>query len=270
MNKIKIFMMTLIIIIVSGVFCISYGVVRRSTEDKSEYAEMWEKLDSYAEGTSTFNPATCELTEAMKWIDWFEIQDFEEDELEKYYKEECIKILGQLKKNPNILLAGNSTQLMNKIAKIGEYVTDTWTLSEEQQETLGVEQAKKNEEALETIDEKENNKPITDTTPKPINKGTDEKTVTSINPTDYMPSASPDNADKLADIGNTIIGVVQIIGSIVSVAVLAILGIKYMVGSAEERAEYKKSMKPYIIGAVMVFSITNILVIILKIARGLF
>ncbi len=269
MNKIKIFIMTLIIIIVSGLSCISYGVVRKSTENDSKYDEMWEKLDAYAEGTSTFNPATCELTEAMKWIDWFEVQDFEEDELEKYYKEECIKILGQLKKNLNIYAASNNTQLMSKITKIGEYVTDTWTLSEEQKETLGLEQAKENTEALETIDEKEN-KPSTDTTPKPIKKEPEGKTVTSINPTDYMPSASPDNADKLADIGNTIIGVVQVIGSIVSVAVLAILGIKYMIGSAEERAEYKKSMKPYIIGAIMVFSITNILVIILKIARGLF
>lgn len=269
MNKIKIFMITLIIIIVSGLFCLSYGAFRKSTEHDSKYSEMWETLDAYAQGISSFNPATCELTEAMKWIEWFEIQDFEKDELEKYYKDECIKIIGQLKKNPNIYAASNNTQLMQQVTDIGKYVTETWTLSKTQEETLGVEQAEKNTEALETIDEKEN-KPSTDTTPKPIKKEPEGKTVTSINPTDYMPSASPDNADKLADIGNTIIGVVQIIGSIVSVAVLAILGIKYMIGSAEERAEYKKSMKPYIIGAIMVFSITNILVIILKIARGLF
>lgn len=85
----------------------------------------------------------------------------------------------------------------------------------------------------------------------------------------------PDSLDEATGartvqrIGNTIIGIIQIIGTITSVAVLTVLGIKYMLGSAEERAEYKKSMTPYLIGAVMVFAITNILGIIAPIARNL-
>lgn len=91
------------------------------------------------------------------------------------------------------------------------------------------------------------------------------------NPDFYQPDSkdSASGADKLKNIGNTIIGTLQVIGSIVSVAVLGILGIKYMVGSAEERAEYKKSMTPYIIGAVMIFAITNLLGIVIEIAKGL-
>ena len=69
--------------------------------------------------------------------------------------------------------------------------------------------------------------------------------------------------------GNVIIGALRTVGSIVSVAVLAVLGIKYMVGSVEERATYKETMKPYLIGAVLVFAITNILGIIVNVATSL-
>ncbi len=87
----------------------------------------------------------------------------------------------------------------------------------------------------------------------------------------YQPSSmdQASGAETIKSIGNTIIGIIQIIGTIISVLVLAILGIKYMIGSAEERAEYKKSMKPYLIGAVMVFAITNFLGIIAPIAKNL-
>lgn len=57
------------------------------------------------------------------------------------------------------------------------------------------------------------------------------------------------------------------IGTITSVLALIIIGIKYMVGSVEEKAEYKKTMKPYLIGAVMVFSITNIIFVIEKLVN---
>ena len=59
--------------------------------------------------------------------------------------------------------------------------------------------------------------------------------------------------------GNRIIGAVRSVGSIVSVVSLIVLGIKYMIGSVEEKAEYKKTMIPYVVGAIMVFAISNIL-----------
>lgn len=93
-----------------------------------------------------------------------------------------------------------------------------------------------------------------------------------INTNWYTPTTSIEsvpNASQVWDIGNSIIGCLQIIGSIASVTVLAILGMKYMIGSAEEKAEYKKTMGPYILGAIMVFAITNILVIIGNIAKNI-
>jgi len=37
-----------------------------------------------------------------------------------------------------------------------------------------------------------------------------------------------------------------------------ILGLKYMLGSTEERASYKKSMIPYIVGAVLLFAAVSL------------
>ncbi len=77
------------------------------------------------------------------------------------------------------------------------------------------------------------------------------------------------SSNKVMDMGNKIIGAIQLIGSIVSVLTLVVLGIKYMAGSVEERAEYKKTMMPYIIGAVMVFAITNLLKILENVISGI-
>ena len=70
-------------------------------------------------------------------------------------------------------------------------------------------------------------------------------------------------------IGKKIIGMVQAIGSIASVLVLVILGIKYMMGSAEEKAEYKKTMIPYLIGAILIFAASNIASMIYSFASGI-
>ncbi len=87
---------------------------------------------------------------------------------------------------------------------------------------------------------------------------------TAFDPDHYQPDSTStvSGATKLGSIGNKIIGVVQIIGSICSVIALIVIGIKYMMGSVEEKAEYKKTLKPYLIGAILVFGITNLLGIV--------
>ncbi len=92
----------------------------------------------------------------------------------------------------------------------------------------------------------------------------------TFNPETWKPSSQTDaaNATQIQNIGNSIIGFIQAVGSVLSVAVLAILGIKYMTGSVEEKAQYKKSMMPYVIGAIMIFAITNVLAIIVDIVKG--
>ena len=63
---------------------------------------------------------------------------------------------------------------------------------------------------------------------------------------------------EIDNFGNKIITIVSTIGSIISVVVLVVLGIKYMMGSAEEKAEYKKTLLPYIIGAALVFAASTV------------
>ncbi len=58
-------------------------------------------------------------------------------------------------------------------------------------------------------------------------------------------------------IGN-IIGAIQWIGAVLAILIVAIFGIKYMMGSLEEKAEYKKTMIPFIVGAVVLFAAPQI------------
>ena len=64
--------------------------------------------------------------------------------------------------------------------------------------------------------------------------------------------------DKITTLGNQIITILTIVGTVASVIVLIVLGLKYMMGSAEEKAEYKKTMMPYVIGAALVFAASAI------------
>lgn len=55
-----------------------------------------------------------------------------------------------------------------------------------------------------------------------------------------------------------VIGTIRNVAVIVSVLVLVILGIKYMLGSVEEKAEYKKAFMPLIIGIILVVASSSI------------
>jgi len=86
---------------------------------------------------------------------------------------------------------------------------------------------------------------------------------------DKVGQGSDADTDKITDMGATIVTVLQVIGVVVAVVVLLVLGIKYMVGSAEEKAEYKKTMMPYIVGAVLIFAASTIVNIVYQMANSL-
>lgn len=93
----------------------------------------------------------------------------------------------------------------------------------------------------------------------------------TIDPNDYKPpTLTSDEAQPAMDKIKPIIGVITTIGIITSVATLVVLGIKYMVGSIEEKAEYKKSMIPYLIGAFLIFAISTVVTFIMNISNNLF
>lgn len=66
--------------------------------------------------------------------------------------------------------------------------------------------------------------------------------------------------------GNKVVQIVSTVGSILSVIVIIVLGIKYMMGSVEEKADYKKTMLPYLIGAIFIFAASNIANIVYQFA----
>ncbi len=77
------------------------------------------------------------------------------------------------------------------------------------------------------------------------------------------------NSEELKQKTGNVLGIVQVIGSVVSVIILMAIGIKYMLGSVEEKAEYKKTLMPYLIGAALVFSGTTIPQILYQISKNI-
>lgn len=90
----------------------------------------------------------------------------------------------------------------------------------------------------------------------------------SYDPKKYNGSSSSVTVEKMDSFGQSIVKIVTTAGSIISVVVLVVLGIKYMMGSAEEKAEYKKTLLPYIIGAAFVFAASTIANIIFNFASS--
>lgn len=58
---------------------------------------------------------------------------------------------------------------------------------------------------------------------------------------------------KLQDTSKTLNSILILIGMCVAVVVSAILGIKFMIGSVEEKAQIKEALIPFIIGCIVVF-----------------
>ena len=86
---------------------------------------------------------------------------------------------------------------------------------------------------------------------------------------EFEGSISITGIEELQDAGGKILGTIRVIGTIIAVAMIMILGIKYMIGSAEQKAEYKKTLFPYLIGAILIFGASNIADIIYSWAKEL-
>lgn len=74
---------------------------------------------------------------------------------------------------------------------------------------------------------------------------------------------------SVVSIGNQIIGVITTVGVVVAVVVLLVLGIKYMMGSASEKAEYKKTMIPYLVGAILIFGASAITKVVVALGANI-
>lgn len=80
-----------------------------------------------------------------------------------------------------------------------------------------------------------------------------------IDPSRYTPSNPTEGEVKpVIKIGEKIIGIIYVVGNIVSVGSIIVIGIRYIFSSVEEKAEYKERLFPYFIGACILFAATNI------------
>lgn len=73
---------------------------------------------------------------------------------------------------------------------------------------------------------------------------------------------------SLTTVGNNVVTIINVVGIVIAVIILLIIGIKYMIGSASEKAEYKKIMIPYIVGAVLIFAGTSLVRVIYSLANS--
>ena len=73
---------------------------------------------------------------------------------------------------------------------------------------------------------------------------------------DYLDDYKGTNpgSEKLKSKANIIFSYLRTIGIVVSVVALIVIGIKYMMGSVEEKATYKQTLLPYLIGAILLFT----------------
>lgn len=85
---------------------------------------------------------------------------------------------------------------------------------------------------------------------------------TIIDTNKYAPDNEPMDSPRAAAIAGTVLNVVQVIGIIIAVGCISIVGIQYMVGSVEQKAEYKKTMTAMIVGAILLVSTTTIVKVI--------
>lgn len=88
------------------------------------------------------------------------------------------------------------------------------------------------------------------------------------NPDYWQPTITEE--DELAEKAGVLLGVINVIGVVSAVIALALLGMKYFLGSVQEKAEFKNSILPYILGIVLLVACTTLPNIIYNISKEVF
>lgn len=75
--------------------------------------------------------------------------------------------------------------------------------------------------------------------------------------------------NKLISTSNLVYNILLVLGIGTAVIVSGILGIKFMIGSVEEKAQIKDQLVPFVIGCIVVFGAFGIWKIVVSLARQL-
>lgn len=68
----------------------------------------------------------------------------------------------------------------------------------------------------------------------------------------------PKDISGIETIAGRILGLIRAASGIAAVVLIAVFGFKFIMGSANEKADYQKSFIPLIVGVVVVFAATSI------------
>lgn len=92
----------------------------------------------------------------------------------------------------------------------------------------------------------------------------------TFNPESYNPgTVKKRDAATLFSMGEKAMGTIRNIAVVVAVVTVAFIGLRYMLGSVDQKAEYKSTMLPWLIGAMLVLGITGIVDTIQRLASSL-
>lgn len=79
---------------------------------------------------------------------------------------------------------------------------------------------------------------------------------------------TPSNTTEATNVAGSILSIVRWTAIAVGVIALTIIGIKYIFGSIEEKASYKKTMLPYVIGIALVMLATTLTTLLFNILEN--
>ena len=82
-------------------------------------------------------------------------------------------------------------------------------------------------------------------------------------------SATSAGDSKIGKVINIVIGILQVVGTGISLIVISILGIKYILASPSDKADVKKNIMPILIGCILLFAAVNIAGIIEQFTGGI-
>lgn len=240
---------------------------------KITYDRLMEILDEEKERLDGKEHLTTEYENLKRLIaqerDGIDINDTENDSSEKKFEDYTSQeIVDYLESYGTVTLSEDikakwETKLKNETGELDLHgkVRDWYTnlLKHETREDL-----------IENNNEEADKYTISGTVIRPGGSSVNGSDITSPadKPENYRPGEMGDNA-TLVKLGGIITGGLKIVGIIASVLILVILGIKYMTGTIQEKAEYKKTMIPYIVGAVFLGAGGVLIELIFNLVSGL-
>ena len=77
-----------------------------------------------------------------------------------------------------------------------------------------------------------------------------------------------EDTEGLTNMATKVISLIQVASVILAVILIAVFGFKFIMGSANEKADYQKSFIPLIVGLVVVFAATSIAKVIMSVANA--